>query len=284
MKASDAIAPSTLSDALKAKAGPNVVAVAGGTDILVKLHDSYPWPKLLVLDRVKSLHIIAARKDYIAIGPLMTFAEIVESDLLKAHAPQLVEAASLAGSVQIRNRATIGGNLANGSPAGDLIPPLYALGANLELSSSKTKRSVSIEEFFKGPGKTVLKSNELITSIMIPKESNHGFFLRLATRRALAISKVSAAASLKIDSDRIIQSARIALGAVAPTVIRAIRTEESLLGNELTPRLITDASFLVREEACPIDDIRSNADYRKEMVGVLLKRGLTRIMELHSHA
>ncbi len=284
MKAPDTIAPSTLNDALKAKAGSNVVAVAGGTDILVKLHDSYPWPKLLVLDRVKSLHQIAARKNRVAIGPLMTFAEIQESDLLKTHAPLLVEAASVAGSVQIRNRATIGGNLANGSPAGDLIPPLYALGATLELSSSKSKRSVPIELFFKGPGKTVLKSNELITSIIIPKSSNHGFFLRLATRRALAISKVSVAASMKIDNDRIIQSVGIALGAVAPTVIRAPRTEELLLGNSFDSKLIAEASCTVKEEASPIDDIRSNAAYRNEMVGVLLKRGLTRILELYSHA
>jgi xanthine dehydrogenase FAD-binding subunit len=284
MKTPEAIAPSTLNDALKAKAGSNVVAVAGGTDILVRLHDRYPWPKLLVLDRVKSLHQIAARINHIAIGPLMTFAEIEESNILKAHAPQLVEAASVAGSMQIRNRATIGGNLANGSPAGDLIPPLYVLSATLELSSSKAKRSVPIELFFEGPGKTVLKSNELITSIIIPKGSNHGFFLRLATRRALAISKVSVAASLKIDNGKIIQSARIALGAVAPTVIRATRAEESLLGNALDSKLIADASCLVKEEASPIDDIRSNADYRKEMVGVLLKRGLTGILESYSHA
>jgi xanthine dehydrogenase FAD-binding subunit len=279
MNLPEPLIPKSLGDALKAKAGKNVVAVAGGTDILVKLHDRFdqPQPKLLVLDNIKTLHKISITIKEISVGPLVTFSEIEKSDILKAHASQLVEAASLAGSTQIRNRATIGGNLANGSPAGDLIPPLYALGASLELSSSRSKRMVPIEKFFIGPGKTVLKSNELITAIKIPKVSNHGFFLRLATRRALAISKVSVAASLIMENKKI-ELIRIALGAVAPTVIRATRTEALLFGKALSPQLIEEAGHIVQEEARPIDDIRSNALYRKEMVGVLLKRGLEGIL------
>jgi CO/xanthine dehydrogenase FAD-binding subunit len=279
MNAAETIVPSSLAAALKAKAHPGVVAVAGGTDILVRLHDRQPWPKLLILDHIKALHKIIVTPKEISIGPLVTFAEIEESELLQTHAPQLVDAASLAGSVQIRNRATIGGNIANGSPAGDLIPPLYALGAMLTLASSNVKRSVPIDIFFKGPGVTILKSNELITAIKIPRLTNHGFFLRLATRKALAISKLSVAASLTIVNGKI-NSVKIALGAVAPTVIRAPKTEECLLGNKLNPQLITAAVNIIKEEARPIDDIRSNAIYRKEMVGVLLKRGLTGIMEL----
>ncbi|HBZ00222.1 MAG TPA: xanthine dehydrogenase family protein subunit M [candidate division Zixibacteria bacterium] len=279
MSLPEPLIPKSLGDALKAKAGKNVVAIAGGTDILVKLHDRFddPQPKLLILDHLKAIHKIAITKKEVTIGPLVTFSEIEKSDILKAHASQLTEAASLAGSTQIRNRATIGGNLANGSPAGDLISPLYVLGASLELSSSKSKRIVPIEEFFIGPGKTVLKSNELITAIKIPKLNNHGFFLRLATRRALAISKVSVAASLIIENKKI-ESIKIALGAVAPTVIRATRTEELLLGKALSPQVIADAASIIKEEARPIDDIRSNALYRKEMVGVLLKRGLEGIL------
>ena len=177
MNSTETLTPSTLSDALRARASQDVVAVAGGTDILVRLHDCASWPKLLVLDKIKVLHKIAAGKKDIVVGPLVTFAEIEESELLKSYAPQLVEAASLAGSVQIRNRATIGGNIANGSPAGDLIPPLYVLGAVLELSSQKNKRFVPIEEFFKGPGTTVLKSNELITAIKISKAKKSRIFL-----------------------------------------------------------------------------------------------------------
>ena len=229
MKIIETLNPASLKSALQAKNGKNTVAVAGGTDILVRLHDvlNKPWPKLLILEKVSSLHRISLSKNAVSIGPLVTFAEIEKSAILKKHAPQLVEAASLAGSVQIRNRATIGGNIANGSPAGDLIPPLYVLGAKLELSSIRGKRMVPIEEFYRGPGLTVLKSNELITSIKLTKIINHGFFLRLATRKALAISKVSVASSATIKKGKVAEI-KIALGAVAPTVIRATATEEFL--------------------------------------------------------
>jgi len=279
MTDTETINPSTLKDALTAIGKKDVIAIAGGTDLLVRLHDLYdrPWPKLLVLDRVQPLHKIAAGKDEIKIGPLVTFSEIIKSPLLCKHAPQLVQAASVAGSVQIRNRATIGGNIANGSPAGDLIPPLYVLGAKLELSSLKSKRTISVEEFFKGPGSTVIKPNELITSISFKKSWPYGFFLRLATRQALAISKVSVAANISISRNKI-DKIRIALGAVAPTVIRAVRTEEFLLGKQLDEAIILEAAEIIKSDARPIDDIRSLAVYRKEMIGVLLKRGLQQIL------
>jgi xanthine dehydrogenase FAD-binding subunit len=279
MNAVETINPTNLAQALKAKAAKDIVALAGGTDMLVRLHDrlTKPWPKLLILENVQQLHKITATKTAISIGPLTTFTEIEESSMLRKHAPQLVTAAALAGSAQIRNRATIGGNIANGSPAGDTIPPLYVLGAVIEISSAKGKRSVPIERFFTGPGKTVLKPTELITAIKIPRLANHGFFMRLATRRALAISKVSVAASIMIKKSKI-ESAKIALGAVAPTVIRAARTEDYLVGKEITNEVIKAAARIIQDEARPIDDIRSLAIYRKEMVGVLLARGLESIV------
>ncbi|OGC92352.1 MAG: hypothetical protein A2W25_11020 [candidate division Zixibacteria bacterium RBG_16_53_22] len=280
MKEQDTINPSSLRQALAAKARPNLVVVAGGTDILVQLHDRVdrPWPKLLVLDGIKALGKITLHDDFVTIGPNVTFSEIESSPIIGKYAPQLAQAASVAGSVQIRNRATIGGNVANASPAGDLIPPLYVLGATLELLSVRTKRSMPIEKFFVGPGKTVLKSNELITAIRISKVKRIGFFLRLGTRQALAISKVSVAAALMIKSG-IILDVKIALGAVAPTVIRAGVAEELLRGNRLDAKLIDHAAEAASKEARPIDDIRSVAAYRKEMVGILLKRGLTKILE-----
>jgi xanthine dehydrogenase FAD-binding subunit len=280
MTAIETIIPSSVKEALKIKAGKNIVAIAGGTDILVKLHDRGDnlWPRLLVLDQLKSLHKITSGKKDLTIGPLTTFSEIEQSAVLNKYASPLVEAASLAGSVQIRNRATIGGNVANGSPAGDTIAPLYALGATLELTSSKAKRTVAIEDFFKGPGLTILKPTELITAIKIPRSNNRGFFLRLAARKALAISKISVAASLIIKRG-VIVDVRIALGAVAPTVIRASKTEKYLLGKKLSPDIIEQAALIARDEARPIDDIRSVAIYRKEMVAVLLKRGLNSIRE-----
>jgi CO/xanthine dehydrogenase FAD-binding subunit len=271
----ETINPRTLKDALIGVARPDVVPIAGGTDLLVKLYDCFdnPRPRFLVLDKVKPLHKISVNKDKITIGPLMTFAEIEQSSQLKKYAPQLVEAASIAGSVQIRNRATIGGNIANGSPAGDLIPPLYVLEAELELSSAKGKRRVAIDKFFRGPGLTVLKKNELITAIRFKKSFNDGFFMRLATRKALAISKVSVAANVSLKNGKV-DDIRIALGAVAPTVIRAGETEEYLKGKKLSDDVINTAVEIIKREARPIDDLRSIGEYRREMVGILLKRGL----------
>lgn len=279
MNTVETINPTTLAQALKAKAGKDVVAIAGGTDLLVRLHDrvAQPWPMLLILENIKQLHKITATKTGIMIGPLTTFSEVENSAILRKYASQLVTAAALAGSVQIRNRATIGGNIANGSPAGDTIPPLYVLGAVIEISSAKGKRSVPIEKFFIGPGKTILKPSELITAIKTPRRNNHGFFMRLATRKALAISKVSVAGSIFLKKSKV-ESAKIALGAVAPTVIRATRTEEYLIGKEINKDVIAEAARIIQDEARPIDDIRSIAIYRKEMVGVLLSRGLESIV------
>lgn len=274
MRPADTINPVTLRDALRAKAMKGVVCVAGGTDALVKLHDviDKPWPRLLVLDGVESLRGVSTGQT-LKLGPLVTFAEIAESSALRRLAPQLVKAAGLASSPPIRNRATVGGNLANGSPSGDLIPPLYVLGAVLELSSVRGKRRVEVQDFFTGPGLTVLRHDELITSVTFEKSGGSGFYERLAIRRALAVSKVSVAADMVVRG-KTVARVRIALGAVAPTVVRAPRTEELLTGRKLTSDTIAAACELIKTEARPIDDIRSTAEYRREMVGVLLKRGL----------
>ncbi|KPJ61084.1 MAG: hypothetical protein AMJ46_03730 [Latescibacteria bacterium DG_63] len=285
MTARPAIVPTTLKEALGAIARRNVVAVAGGTDLMVRLHDTSESKRssLLILEGVKPLRKIVLKGAGIDLGPLVTFSEIETSSILTRFAPQLVEAASVAGSTQIRNRATVGGNIANGSPAGDLIPPLYVLSAKLELSSSRGKRRVSIEDFFTGPGETVLKGNELITSVVLERSAGEGFFLRLAARKALAISKVSVAANVSLRKRRV-RSIKIALGAVAPTVLRALRTEEYLLDKQLDEDCIRSACDIAKGEARPIDDIRSEADYRREMVGVLLRRGLSRIALSRKHA
>ena len=280
MSEPETINPPSLEQAILAKSKRNICAFAGGTDLMVKLHDSIdrPQPRLLVLDGIESLKNIIFRKNQISIGPLATFDDIEKSHVLQRYAPQLVQAASLAGSAQIRNRATIGGNIANGSPAGDLIPPLYSLNAIVELTSIKGKRQIAIENFFNGPGKTVIKSHELITAIKFKMTPSHAFFLRLATRQALAISKVSVAARIRSKRNMVVSDACIALGAVAPTVVRAYETEKYLNGKELDERTICGASDLVKIEAHPIDDLRSTAEYRREMVGVLLKRGLLQIL------
>ncbi|MFH0778383.1 MAG: xanthine dehydrogenase family protein subunit M [Candidatus Eisenbacteria bacterium] len=272
--------PASLKGALTELAGGRVVPLAGGTDLLVRLHDCIeePWPRLLVLERLKTLKKISTAGRRVTLGPLVTFSAVERSAVLRRVAPQLVQAASVASSTQIRSRATVGGNLANASPAGELIPPLFVLSARIVISSLRGRRSVAIDDFFKGPGLTVLKRSELITAVQFESSRGHGFYLRLAARRAMAISKVSVAADLAIRRGRV-SAIKIALGAVAPTVIRAPQTEDFLCGRVLDGDSIARASELVMAEARPIDDIRSLADYRRAMVGVLLRRGLYGILE-----
>ena len=253
---------------------PEARLLAGGTDLLVRLKDSLSWPVLIDICGLQELQGISANGNAITIGALTTYTELLSSDILKQHASVLLQAAQLVGSPQIRNRGTIGGNIANGSPAGDTLPPLYVLQATVVTADSKGSRKIPIEEFFTGPGKTVLLRNEIIVSIDIPiAQNNKQIFLRLGQRKALAISKVSIAVSARIGNERI-DDIRIALGSVGPTVIRANKTEELLKGAALTDASIQAACEAVETEAVPISDIRSDAEYRREMCGVLLKSAL----------
>jgi xanthine dehydrogenase FAD-binding subunit len=254
---------------------PEARLLAGGTDLLVRLKDSLSWPVLIDISGLQELQGISANGNAITIGALTTYTELLSSDILKQHASVLLQAAQLVGSPQIRNRGTIGGNIANGSPAGDTLPPLYVLRASVVTAGSKGSRKIPIEEFFTGPGKTVLLRNEIIVSIHIPiAQNNKQIFLRLGQRKALAISKVSIAVSARIGNERI-DDIRIALGSVGPTVIRANKTEELLKGAALTDASIQAAACeAVETEAVPISDIRSDAEYRRRMCGVLLKSAL----------
>ena len=253
---------------------PAARLLAGGTDLLVRLKDSMNWPILIDISGLQELRGISVNGNTITIGALSTYTELLASDILKQHASVLLQAAQLVGSPQIRNRGTIGGNIANGSPAGDTLPPLYVLGATVVTVGSKGSRKIAIEDFFTGPGKTVLLRNEIIVSIHIPPAENEKqIFLRLGQRKALAISKVSIAVSA-ITGKGNIEDIRIALGSVAPTVIRANKTEELLKGAVLTDASIQAACEVVEKEAVPISDIRSEEEYRRRMCGVLLKDAL----------
>ena len=243
------------------------VFLAGGTDIYVALNDGvFADAVICDISALKGLDKIALKGKNISLGALTVFSDIVKSPLIKKHANCLAEAP------QIRNRATIGGNAANGSPSGDAIPALYALGAVIKTNL----RSVAVDKFFTGPKKTVLKKNEIITEIVIPVKNNTSFFEKIGPRKALAISKVSAAVSLVI-SGGVIREAGIAFGAVGPTVIRAAETEEFLKGKKLNEAVISHASKTAAGEICPIDDFRSTAKYRLETAAVIISRILNGI-------
>jgi CO/xanthine dehydrogenase FAD-binding subunit len=256
---------------------PEAQLIAGGTDLLVRLKDSLTWPVLIDISRLQELQGISVNNRIISIGALSTYAAMLRNAILRENAGVLLQAAEMVGSPQIRNRGTIGGNIANGSPAGDTIPPLYVLQATVTMAGSNDTRSIPIEEFFTGPGETVLDRHEIIVSIDIPVRENYtGYFLRLGQRAAMAISKVSLAVSIRAGND-IIDDIRIALGAVAPTVIRAVQAEQVLKGAKLTNELICSARNAIEHDAAPISDIRSEADYRRKMCGVLLRRVMKKV-------
>jgi len=272
----DFIVPERVEDIAGMVSGRPAYFLAGGTDLMVKAKDNQAETGRIWVDlsRLKSLKGITQRDDHIVIGALTTMSDIISSELILEHAKTLHEAASLMGSPLIRNLATLGGNLANSNPAGDMIPPVHVLEASVITVAGSRSREIPVNEFCTGPCVNALDIGEIITHIKIPVRSGSASsFRRLAPRKALAISKVSVAVWW-VKKKGVIEDVRIALGAVGPRCIRAKRTEDLLLGRTLNSELLDKAAISVRYEACPIDDFRSSKDYRREMTGVLLKRAL----------
>lgn len=272
--------PQTLDEALQrlAQHGASLRCVAGGTDILVKAKDGQcSTQSLFDVSAIAELRAVRAQGDRLWVGSGATHDDVVRSPLMREYAPALVDGCAIIGGPQIRNRGTIGGNLGNASPAADSVPALYTLEAEVEIVSLKKQRVAPIEEFFLGPGKTVLQPTELIRGVSFAKRPQmRGAFLRLGQRRAQAISKVSLAASAQMEGRRF-RYLRLALGAVAPTVLRARKAEEILLNEGWNAKSLKAARQAVKQEAKPIDDLRSRQDYRREMCAVLLERALTAV-------
>jgi carbon-monoxide dehydrogenase medium subunit len=255
--------------------------LAGGTDLYLRLRKSVFLPDYVIdLKRVPGLdYLTADGGGGVQIGPTTLQEDVSRSPLIQERYPALAEAASWVGSVQTRNRATVVGNLCNASPAADTAPALLSYGAQVKIASAQGERTVPVEEFCTGPGKTLLQENELVAEIILPAPQPHtgaAFFRR--TRTAMDIAVVCGAAMLQL-ANGTCQNARIALGAVGPTPLRATRAEAALRGQTLTDRVVADASRIASEEARPIDDVRSTAEYRREMVRVLTQRGLTQALE-----
>lgn len=273
----DTFSPRTCDEVLRIWASvPDARLLAGGTDVLVRLKDALVWPPLIDLSHVDELRGITCDDGVLRLGARTTYTELERDSLVARHAGVLAEAAREVGSPAIRNRGTLAGNLANASPAGDTIPALYALDAELELRSSAGARVVSITAFFQGPGRTVLQPQELICAVRIPiRPGWRGAFERLGQRAALAISKVSAAVCVCLHNG-IVHDVRIALGAVAPTVVRAADAEQHLCGAPLSDAACERAGELAAQAATPISDIRSDAAYRRAMCAVLVRDALRR--------
>ena len=272
----------TVDQALAALAqyGPSARIVAGATDLIleIELGVRKGIDTLIDVTRIPGLDQISLDADgIIHIGPLVTHNDCAGSALLRKRALPLAQASYEVGAPQIRNRSTVAGNLITASPANDTIPPLLALGASVVLRSTRGQRSVPLAEFYTGVRKTVMQPDEMLVDLhfpaMKPKKAR-GAFMRITLRRAQAISVVNAAAILRFSGEKI-KSAVITLGAVAPVVVHAREAEAFLAGKKLTNKNIQQAAELAMQAATPIDDIRSSAAYRREMVKVVVSRLLS---------
>ena len=270
--------PKSFEEALELldKYGEQAKLLAGGTDLIVKMKDGVVKPKYVIdLSRLEELKFISKEDGVIKIGALTTLREIETSPIIRENVHVLSDAVEKMASWQIRNLGTIGGNLCNASPAADTAPPLLVLEAKLKLTSSEGERIVPIDQFFTGPGETVLRSNELLTEIQIPitLKNSGSAFLKLGRRAAYTLSIVSVAALVTVE-DRVFRDVRIALGSVAPTPIRARKTEDKFRGLPASEEVIKEKCSYVVEDISPISDVRASAEYRKEMSIVFTKRAL----------
>ncbi len=273
------VVPATVTEAAQALADGAATVVAGGTDLMVQTGEGrIAYRRRLVnICRVDGMRGTRRVDDVIRIGALTTMTDILGDKLLRAEAPILPETADQFASDQIRNAATLGGNLCNASPAADCVPPLLVLNAEVELSAWKdgalATRAVSVEAFFAGPGSTVKADDELLTAVSfpVPEARFAARFIKSGPRPALEIATVSAALGAVHDGD-VLRDVRVALGAVAPTPIRAPLTEAFLEGKAAIAEVVAEAADIAAGEVSPIDDVRASAWYRQHLVRVFIGR------------
>lgn len=265
--------PQTMDEAvaLLARYGTRAQALAGGTDLLVELKEQLRRAECVVnIKRIPGIDGLSFDAQAgLRIGALTTAREVEVSPLILEKYPSLAQAARELGSIQVRNRATIVGNVCRASPSADTLPPLIADGAEVAIRGAQGERRTLLEAFFTGPGKTVLAPGELVTELRLPAPRGRTgkVYLKHGRRKAMELATVGVAVTLTRDDVKIV------LGAVAPTPIRARRAEEEIRG-KMAPAAIERAAQAAADESRPISNVRASADYRREMVQVLTRRAL----------
>jgi len=273
--------PHTLPDLVKAKVTrPTSVLLAGGTDLLAQWKSPGDKPaQVILLENVKELSFISKESAVLEIGAMTSHTEILEFSDIRRLFPALFVAASSIGAPAVRNMGTIGGNIANASPAADLVPALMIYGAKVNIVGINGERTVPLKRFFIKYREVDLKKEELIKSVSIPFPANYSFskFYKLGLRKAQTISKASLAGCLELE-DKVVKSALFAAGSVAEIPLIIKPAENEIVGKVLTHALAESIARSASELINPIDDVRSTAAYRKYVIGVLVRRFITEAM------
>jgi CO/xanthine dehydrogenase FAD-binding subunit len=278
MKAFEYVAAKNIDHAvdLLGKHGAAAKILAGGTDLLVELESAAHSPKIIIdISRATELKGIAMTEGGLRIGALVTHGEIMGSPIIRSVFSALVEAAHSIGAVQTRNLGTLAGNLVTCVPSMDSGPTLLALDAEVATASPRGAKRMPLAELFVGPRKTSLKPDEIVTEVVIPKANlgKPAAFQKFGLRKGQALALVNVGAAFWVKKDCFVEP-RIALGAVAPTVIRATRAEAFLAGKPVSVEAMAEAGRIAATEAKPISDFRASADYRRDLIETLTKRAL----------
>lgn len=247
--------------------------MAGGTDLLAGRRGKAP-ALVACLERIESLCGVREEDGCIILGACETHARLLRHPLVRERLPVLAKALAVLGSPLIRNMGTLGGNIVTASPAGDTLPPLHALDAQVELVSSQGTRRVPLDGFITGPGRTRLEPGEIVVAVRVPQPDAGALhhFEKVGRRKALAIAVVSLAAVIRTDAEGVVTHARLALGSVGPTVMRCPEAETLLTGRLFGREAVQAAAEAIRREVTPMDDLRASAAYRRAVAGNLLLR------------
>jgi aerobic carbon-monoxide dehydrogenase medium subunit len=285
MKRFEYFEPKTLDDAVSLLSlyDGKADVLAGGTDLLVEIKEHVRQPDYVInIKKIANVdHLRYDAKEGLRFGALVTARDIEISPVVREKYPALSQAASEIGSIQIRNRATVAGNICRASPSADTLPPLIADGAIVRIYGPAGERTVVLEEFLTGAGRTMLQPNEIVTEVSVPAPPPHtgSIYIKLGRRKAMELATVGVAVSLTLER-KVCRAIRIVLGAVAPTPIRARQAEAVLLNKPFELHRLDMAAQAAVNESRPISNVRGSAQYRRAMVGVLTKRAIARAAEL----
>jgi len=276
-------APQKIEEALEILSGygKEIKIIAGGTDLLIQYYDRlYEVNGWLDLRNILELKEIKIHQNQMEIGVMVTHAQLEKSEDIKKYFPILSKAAADIGSPQIRNRGTIGGNIVNASPAGDLLTPLMAYDAQFMLLSIQGEKIVSAEDFFLGPKKTILEPAQLLTRIILPlpSERTYGCWIKIGKRKALIIATITLALIVEMDEDnKTVKDVRTCLGSVAPTPIEIKEIRKKMIGKNYSQLDFNQLGQIVEDKISPIDDIRGTREYRKDVAKEIMINALKEI-------